>query len=48
MSELLFYDLKDARGVTPGLATQVSRELGRRIVAGSVAEGDLILSLIHI
>jgi len=42
VSELLFYDLKDSQGVTPGLATQVSRELGRRIVAGSVAEGNLI------
>ena len=42
MSELLFYDLKDVKGVTPGLATQVSRELGRRIVAGNVAEGGLI------
>lgn len=42
MSELLFYDLKDSQGVTPGLATQVSRELGRRIVAGNVAQGGLI------
>lgn len=42
MSELLFYDLKASKGVAPGLAIQVSRELGRRIVAGTVAEGDLI------
>lgn len=42
MSEILYYDLKDARGVTPGLATQVSRELGRRIVSGSLVEGSLI------
>ncbi len=42
MTELLYYDLKDAAGVTPGLATQVSRELGRRIVAGSFPEGGLI------
>lgn len=42
MSELLFYDLRDAKGVTPGLATQVCRELGRRIVAGSFVEGGLI------
>lgn len=42
MSELLFYDLKDASGVAPGLATQVSRELGRRIVAGHFAEGGLV------
>ncbi len=42
MSELLFYDLKDTKGVTPGLATQVCRELGRRIVTGTYAEGALI------
>jgi len=42
MSELLYYDLKDAAGVAPGLATQVSRELGRRIVAGHFSEGSLI------
>ncbi|MEM5503094.1 FadR/GntR family transcriptional regulator [Ahrensia kielensis] len=42
MSELLYYDLKDAVGVAPGLAIQVSRELGRRIVSGSIAENSLI------
>ena len=42
MSELLYYDLKDASGVVPGLATQVCRELGRRIVAGHLPEGGLI------
>lgn len=42
MSELLYYDLKDAAGVAPGLATQVCRELGRRIVAGHFPEGELI------
>lgn len=42
MSELLYYDLKDAAGVAPGLATQVCRELGRRIVAGHFPEGGLI------
>ncbi len=42
MTELLYYDLKDAAGMTPSLAMQVSRELGRRIVAGLIAEGDLI------
>lgn len=42
MSELLYYDLKDAAGVAPGLATQVCRELGRRIVAGHLPEGGLI------
>ncbi|MEM6460726.1 MAG: FadR/GntR family transcriptional regulator [Pseudomonadota bacterium] len=42
MTELLYYDLKDASGVVPGLATQVCRELGRRIVAGHFSEGMLI------
>ena len=42
MSELLYYDLKDAAGVVPSLATQVCRELGRRIVAGHLREGELI------
>lgn len=42
MTELLFYDLKNSQGVTPGLATQVCRELGRRIVSGSYTEGGLI------
>lgn len=42
MSELLFYDLKETKGVTPGLATQVCRELGRRIVSGTYTEGALI------
>ncbi|AGI67574.1 GntR family transcriptional regulator [Octadecabacter antarcticus 307] len=42
MNELLYYDLKDASGVAPGLATQVSRELGRRIVGGHYKEDALI------
>ena len=42
MNELLYYDLKETSGVTPGLAIQISRELGRRIVAGSFPEGGLI------
>jgi DNA-binding FadR family transcriptional regulator len=42
MSELLYYDLKDVAGVAPSLATQVCRELGRRIVGGVVREGALI------
>lgn len=42
MTELLYYDLKDSAGVAPGLATQVCRELGRRIVAGHFPEGSLI------
>ncbi|MEP2028906.1 MAG: FadR/GntR family transcriptional regulator [Paracoccaceae bacterium] len=42
MNEMLYYDLKDASGVAPGLATQVSRELGRRIVGGHYKEDTLI------
>lgn len=42
MTEMLYYDLKDTAGVVPGLATQICRELGRRIVAGTVREGELI------
>lgn len=42
MDELLYYDLKDVSGLTPGLATQICRELGRRIVAGHFPEGQLI------
>lgn len=42
MTELLYYDLKEAAGVVPSLATQVCRELGRRIVAGHLREGELI------
>ena len=42
MSELLYYDLKDAAALTPSLATQVCREIGRRVVSGHLREGDLI------
>jgi GntR family galactonate operon transcriptional repressor len=42
MSELLFYDLKNVAGIVPSLSTQVARELGRRIVAGQLREGELI------
>ncbi len=42
MTELLFYDLKNMAGLVPGLAAQICRELGRRIVAGSIREGELI------
>lgn len=42
MSELLYYDLKGASGVAPGLATQICREIGRRIVAGSPPAGELV------
>ena len=42
MNELIYYDLKQSSGLTHSVATQVSRELGRRIVAGIFEEGDLI------
>ena len=42
MDELLYYDLKNVSGLTPGLATQVCREIGRRIVAGLFPEGQFI------
>jgi len=42
MSELLFYDLKEVSGLTPSLSSQVAREVGRRIVSGSYAPGDLL------
>jgi len=42
MSEILYYDLKETRMVATGLASQVSRELGRRIVSGTYREGALI------
>lgn len=42
MSELIFYDLKSTSGMAPSLSTQVARELGRRIVAGTYEPGELI------
>jgi len=42
MNELLFYDLKESPGLTHSLSTQIARELGRRIVAGTLSEGSLI------
>ncbi|TLU64321.1 FadR family transcriptional regulator [Thalassotalea litorea] len=42
MSELVYYDLKRAKKMTPSLSVQVARELGRRIVAGSFEPGSLI------
>jgi GntR family galactonate operon transcriptional repressor len=42
MSELLYYDLKEVAGLAPSLSSQVAREIGRRIVSGSYAPGDLI------
>jgi len=42
MNEMLYYDLKDSHGVAHGLAMQVARELGRRIVGGHYGDVDLI------
>lgn len=42
MSEFLYYDLKKVSGLAPSLSGQVAREIGRRIVAGSYAEKELI------
>lgn len=42
MNEMIYYDLKQTSGLTPSLATQVARELGRRIVAGSYGPGALL------
>jgi DNA-binding FadR family transcriptional regulator len=42
MNELLFYDLKEVSGLTHSLSAQVSREIGRRIVAGQYRPGDLL------
>lgn len=42
MNEMLYYDLRSSSGLSSSLATQVTREMGRRIVAGSWRQGDLI------
>ena len=42
MNELLYYDLKETSGLTPSLATQIAREIGRRVVAGSHEVGGLL------
>ncbi len=42
MSELAFYDLKQTAGLTPSLASQMARELGRLIVAGKYTPGGLV------
>lgn len=42
MTEMLYYDLKESSGLSPSLATQIAREIGRRIVAGSYDVGDLL------
>ena len=42
MSEMIFYDLKQMAGLAPSLATQVARDIGRRVVSGSYAPGSLV------
>lgn len=42
MSEMVYYDLKQAAKMTPSLPVQVARELGRRIVAGTFEPDTLI------
>lgn len=42
MNEMLFYDLKESPGLTPSLSSQIAREIGRRIVAGTYPAGNLI------
>ncbi len=39
---MIFYDLKENAGLAPSLSTQVARELGRRVVSGTYAPGDLV------
>lgn len=42
MSEHAFYDLIEGDALAPSLATQVAKDIGRRIVAGSHAPGSLL------
>lgn len=42
MNELLYYDLRESAGLPQSLATHLARELGRRIVAGTIKTGNLI------
>lgn len=42
MNELIYYNLKESSGLTHSLASQVSRELGRRVIAGIYSVGELI------
>lgn len=42
MSELVFYDLKQTKAMTPSMSVQVARELGRRIVAGHFPPDTLL------
>lgn len=42
MNELSYYNLKQIAGLTPSLASQVAREIGRRVVSGLYKPGDLL------
>lgn len=42
MSELVYYDLKETANITPSMPQQLARELGRRIVAGSIETGTML------
>ena len=42
MNEMIYYDLKETSGHPHSLAIQISRELGRRIVAGIYKSKELI------
>jgi DNA-binding FadR family transcriptional regulator len=42
MNELVYYDLKRAAKMTPSLSVQVAKEIGRRIVAGSLEANTLL------
>ncbi len=42
MNEFLFYDLKERPALTRSLATQIAQELGRRVVAGTYGQGNLL------
>ena len=42
MNELVYYDLKRTAKMTPSLSVQVAKEIGRRVVAGSLEPGTLL------
>ncbi len=42
MSEIIYYDLKQATGPVPSMATQVAGEIGRLIVSSAYAPGQLV------
>ncbi len=42
MSEHVYYDLKQTANITPSMPQQLARELGRRIVAGSIETGTML------